>query len=90
MSNTTAFAPVDRIWKLPPLILHPFSDASGPNKLVESSRASMMLQGMLPNNEFSISELDRRLLEGRYCEIRMLYYVGKDLVRWVEQCMDIV
>ena len=90
MSTTTAYAPADRIWKLPPLILHPFSDASGPNKLVESSRASMMLQGMLPNNEFTVNELDRRLLEGRYCEIRMLYYVGKDLVRWIEQCMDIV
>ena len=60
-----------KISMLPPLILHPFSDPEGPAKLVESSRASMMLQGMLPNNEFSISELDRRLLEGRFCEIRM-------------------
>lgn len=90
MSTTTIFAPVDRIWKLPPLILHPFSDAAGPNKLVESTRASMMLQGFLPNNEFTVSELDRKLLDGRYCEIRMLYYVGKDLTRWVEQCMDVV
>ena len=90
MSNTTIFAPADRTWKLPPLILHPFSDAAGPNKLVESTRASMMLQGFLPNNEFTIAELDRKLLDGRYCEIRMLYYVGKDLTRWIEQCMDIV
>ncbi len=90
MSNTTIFAPADRTWKLPPLILHPFSDAAGPNKLVESTRASMMLQGFLPNNEFSASELERKLLDGRYCEIRMLYYVGKDLTRWVEQCMDMV
>ena len=29
---------------LPPLILHPFADAAGPNKLVESSRASLKLQ----------------------------------------------
>lgn len=90
MSNSTIFAPVDRSWKLPPLILHPFSDAAGPNKLVESTRASMMLQGFLPNNEFSVTELDRKLLDGRYCEIRMLYYVGKDLTRWIEQCMDVV
>lgn len=90
MSNTTIFAPLDRSWKLPPLILHPFSDAAGPNKLVESTRASMMLQGFLPNNEFTVSELDRKLLDGRYCEIRMLYYVGKDLTRWIEQCMDVV
>jgi hypothetical protein len=90
LSNSTIFAPPDRVWKLPPLILHPFSDAAGPNKLVESTRASMMLQGFLPNNEFSAEELDRKLLEGRYCEIRMLYYVGKDLIRWIEQCMDVV
>jgi len=90
LSNTTIFAPPDRSWKLPPLILHPFSDAAGPNKLVESTRASMMLQGFLPNNEFSAAELDRKLLDGRFCEIRMLYYVGKDLTRWIEQCMDIV
>lgn len=90
MSNTTIFAPTDRVWKLPPLILHPFSDAAGPNKLVESTRASMMLQGFLPNNEFTVAELDRKLLDGRFCEIRMLYYVGKDLTRWIEQCMDVV
>lgn len=90
MSNPTIFAPADRIWKLPPLILHPFSDAAGPNKLVESTRASMMLQGFLPNNEFTPAELDRKLLEGRFCEIRMLYYVGKDLTRWIEQCVDVV
>jgi len=34
--------------KLPPLILHPFADAGGPEKLVESSRASLKLQGLLP------------------------------------------
>jgi hypothetical protein len=75
---------------MPPLILHPFADASGPTRLVESSRASMMLQGLLPNSEFSAEELDRRLLDGRFCEIRMLFYVGKDLTRWLEQCMDLV
>lgn len=90
MSTTSVYAPVDRVWKLPPLILHPFSDANGPNKLVESSRASMMLQGLLPNSEFTPTELDRKLLDGRYCEIRMLYYVGRDLIRWLEQCRDVV
>jgi hypothetical protein len=75
---------------MPPLILHPFSDSNGPSRLVESSRASMMLQGLLPNNEFSPDELDRRLLDGRFCEIRMLFYVGKDLTRWLDQCMDLV
>ena len=72
------------------MILHPFSDSAGPNKLVESSRASMMLQGLLPNETMTMEQLDQKLLDGRYCEIRMLFYVGKDLVRWVEQCMEVV
>jgi hypothetical protein len=74
--------------KLPPLILHPFADAGGPDKLVESSRASLMLQGLLPTGERTTDELDKSLLEGRYCEIRMLFYVGKDLVRWIEQSLE--
>ena len=73
---------------LPPLILHPFADAGGPDKLVESSRASLMLQGLLPSGERSPDELDRALLEGRYCEIRMLFYVGKDVMRWIDQCLE--
>jgi len=73
---------------LPPLILHPFADANGPNKLVESSRASLKLQGLLPQGEASREDLDRSLLDGRYSEMRMLYYVGKDLMRWIEQCLE--
>ena len=73
---------------LPPLILHPFADAAGPNKLVESSRASLKLQGLLPAGESTQEDLDRALLEGRYSELRMLFYVGKDLVRWIEQCVE--
>ncbi len=74
--------------QLPPLILHPFSDSSGPGKLLESSRASLMLQGLLPTGEMSVEDLDRTLLDGRYCEIRMLFYVGKDVMRWIEQCLE--
>ena len=73
---------------LPPLILHPFADASGPHKLVESSRASLMLQGLLPTGEQTSEELERTLLEGRYQEIRMLFYVGRDILRWIDQCVD--
>jgi hypothetical protein len=76
--------------KLPPLILHPFADTAGPDKLVESSRASLMLQGLLPTGERSRGDLEHALLEGRFCEIRMLFYVGKDLLRWIEQCMEFV
>lgn len=74
---------------LPPLILHPFADASGPGKLVESSRASLMLQGLLPTGEFTAEQLETRLLDGRYCEVRMLFYVGKDLIRWIDQCLEL-
>ena len=74
--------------KLPPLILHPFADQSGPGKVVESSRASLMLQGLLPTGEQSSEELEKTLLEGRYQEIRMLFYVGRDILRWIDQCVD--
>lgn len=77
-----------KVQMLPPLILHPFADPEGPSKLVESSRASMMLQGLLPAGHLSQEELDQTLVNGRFCEIRMLYYVGKDLVRWIEQCLE--
>src|SRR5580698_1035150 len=77
-------------WELPPLILHPFSDQTGPKKLVLSSRASLMLNGLLPHDESTDDELTSKLLEGRVCEIRMLFFVGKDLLRWVVQCMDFV
>ena len=77
-------------WELPPLILHPFSDHSGPTKLVQSSRASLMLNGLLPQGETSEDELTRKLIEGRVCEIRMLFFVGKDLLRWIAQCLDFI
>jgi hypothetical protein len=76
----------DDLLTLPPLILHPFADAAGPNKLVESSRANLMMQGLLPS-EFTAQELEMRLYEGRYCELKMLFYIGKDLNRWIEQCI---
>lgn len=85
-----AYYTSDRVRKLPPLILHPFSDSSSPNKLVLSSRASLMLQGILPNDEFSVEQLQRIILDGRYCEIRMLFYVGRDVLRWIDQCVETV
>lgn len=85
-----AYYNADRIRRLPPLILHPFSDAASPNKLVLSSRASLMLQGILPNEEFSVEQLERIILDGRFCEIRMLFYVGRDVLRWIEQCVESV
>ena len=85
--NVTPTEPRTR-FNLPPLILHPFADPAAPNRLVASSRASLALQGLLPAGESSHEDLDRMLLDGRFSEMRMLYYVGKDLVRWIEQCLD--
>jgi hypothetical protein len=80
----------ERTWSLPPLILHPFSDANSPQKLVQSSRASLALQGLLPVKDESLERLEEIVLEGRFCEIRMLFYVGKDTARWIDQCLDVV
>ena len=49
-----------------------------------------MLNGLLPQDESTEDELTRRLIEGRLCEIRMLFFVGKDLLRWISQCLDFV
>jgi hypothetical protein len=74
--------------KLPPLILHPFANAAGPSKLVDASRASLMLNGVLPPGNDGPQKLEERLLSGRYCELSMLFYLGKDLLRWIGQCVD--
>ncbi len=55
-----------------------------------SARASLILHGLLPAEDLSQEELDRRVLDGRYSEVKMLFYVGKDLSRWLEQCMEVV
>lgn len=87
---TQVYYETDRARSLPPLILHPFSDSTSPSKLAQSSRAGLMLQGLLPNEEYSIEQLERIVLDGKNCEIRMLFYVGRDLCRWIEQCMEVV
>lgn len=79
---------LDKSYNLPPLILHPFAEPTGPQKLTQSSRASLMIQGLLPSGHTTSGELQRALLDGRYSELRMLYYVGKDLQRWIEQCIE--
>ena len=77
------------VWNLPPLILHPFAGREGPDKLLEGSRAALMLHGLMPS-DLDIDELSRRILLGRYNEVRMLYFLGKDIFRWLDQCQEIV
>ena len=76
-------------WDLPPLILHPFAGREGPEKLVEGSRAALMLHGLMPS-DVDMDELSRRILVGRHNEVRMLYFLGKDIFRWMDQCQEIV
>ncbi len=73
---------------LPPLILHPFANSGGPAKLVDASRASLILNGVLPADADGQQRLEERLLAGRYCELSMLFYLGKDLRRWIGQCVE--
>jgi hypothetical protein len=78
------------VWTLPPLILHPFAPENGPDKLLEGSKAQLMLQGLIPRGDVDLEDLRRIVLAGRYQEIRMLYFLGKDILRWAEQCVDFV
>jgi hypothetical protein len=92
MPESAASAPVilgQRTWELPPLILHPFSNQQGPGVLLEGSKAALKLAGLLPGDE-DPDELRRKLLLSRYAEVRMLFFVGKDLLRWMGQCEDLI
>lgn len=80
---------MNAIWSLPPLILHPFSGGGSTDDLVEGSQAALALQG-LARADAAESELKLRVLNGRYQEIRMLLFLGKDLFRWLQQCVDFV
>jgi hypothetical protein len=76
--------------KLPPLILHPFSDSHSAGDLADASRVALILSGLLPEDGENREALNRKLLRGKYLEIRMLYYLGKDVHRWMEQCTEMV
>src|SRR3954454_9901564 len=78
----------DAVWDLRPLILHPFNEQIAPSSLLESSKAALMLSGLIPNEGSEPDELRRRLLVGRYSELRMLFFLGKDVFRWIDQCQE--
>src|SRR5579863_4599674 len=80
--------PQGTVWQLPPLILHPFNEHIPPSVLLDNSKAALMLAGLIPTDGADPDELSRRILKGRYGEIRMLFFLGKDIFRWLEQCMD--
>jgi hypothetical protein len=88
ITESSMNSPSIKSFRLPPLILHPFSGPEDTSALMESSRASLVLQGFLPHGETPADDLDQQLLRGRYAELRMLFYIGKDLTRWMEQCAE--
>jgi hypothetical protein len=75
-------------WVLPPLILHPFNERVPPSTLLENSKAALMLSGLIPSDGSDRDELNRRVLIGRCGEVRMLYFLGKDVFRWIGQCVE--
>ena len=75
-------------WELPPLILHPFSERVPPATLLENSKAALMLAGLAARDGMDEEALRRRVLAGRYTELRMLFFIGKDVMRWLEQCAE--
>jgi hypothetical protein len=78
----------ETVWELPPLILHPFNERVPPTALLQNSKAALMMAGLIPDDGSDRDEMTRRLLAGRHAEIRMLYFLGKDVCRWLAQCRE--
>lgn len=60
--------------ELPPLVLHPFDRRSDANERYQATHDE---------------PLSGRYLQARYDEFRMLCLIGRDLNRWLEQCMEV-
>lgn len=73
--------------QLPPLILHPFSGGAETSQLVDGSLAALALEGLADSSDEE-AVLRQRMLAGRYQEVRMLLFLGKDLFRWMQQCVE--
>jgi hypothetical protein len=43
---------------------------------------------MIPSDGTDPDDLKRRLMHGRYSELRMLFFLGKDVMRWIDQCLE--
>lgn len=76
---------VEESFQLPPLILHPFTESAATVRVLESARATLTL---LREGGEEDAALEQQVLEGRFTELRMVFYVGKDVRRWLDQCVD--
>lgn len=76
------------VWDLPPLILHPFNERVSPATLLENSKAALMLAGLAARDGTGDETLHLRVLAGRYAELRMLFFIGRDVMRWLDQCAE--
>jgi hypothetical protein len=83
MSDSVGKSWQGRWWDLPPLILHPFDRGLDASAVFDSIKLSLCLNG---RGEPGLEK--EPLLRGRYAEFRMLSLVGKDVMRWIAQCMD--
>jgi len=79
--------PSSRILQLPPLILHPFNGGADAGQLVDGSLAALAPEGLAESPDEELV-LRQRMLAGRYQEVRMLLFLGKDLFRWMQQCVE--
>jgi hypothetical protein len=86
LGDSVDYKSVPLPWQLPPLILHPFAGGDSTAELLEGSRAALALEEMA-DQCFSNGELREKMLRGRYQEIRMLLFLGKDLCRWIDQSL---
>jgi len=75
-------------WDLPPLILHPFNERISPAAMIENSKAALMLAGLAARDGSGDNVLHSRVIASRYAEVRMLFFIGKDVMRWLEQCAE--
>ena len=79
---------INRRHPLPPMILHPFTESTSTVRVLENAKASLSALKDGDGSTEELAEMDRQLLDGRYAEVPMLFYVGKDVFRWLEQCIE--
>ncbi len=76
--------------QLPPLILHPFSGGGGIGDPVRGNQRQSCADRVDPSRTKMTPSSSAACWPGRYQEVRMLIFLGKDLFRWLGQCVEFV